>query len=1581
VTLTAQQLAQARQKLLDLTLRNRLLNYRPSKLRSVPVIGESPTEVFDALVLNEKSLTFRATKPPRGEAERAALPPADDDRLAGEEWRQMAAEPRPRSQTDKYLDTPLDQDQLAKKLFHVYHEGHTLIEEQGYSVVHLALGFLEWYESDDSAEVRRAPLVLVPAELERVAAGDFSRLKWTGEDVYANISLAAKVAEQGVVLPQFSVPEEKSGVDVWLADVKAAIARRPRWRVTTDVVLDFFSFTKFVMYKDLDSAAWPPAKRPEDHPLLRSLFEPHSVDAGDEGFDENDVDRKLSSRGPMHVTDADPSQIAVIEDVKSGRNLVVEGPPGTGKSQTITNLIAETMAAGKSVLFVSEKMAALEVVKERLDGAGLAPFCLELHSRKTNKKAVLDELRRSLQSSAPAAPSELAYDEHEQLKGELNAYAADLRAPIGKSGLSAFDAFEERQRASVHFETHGRAIPPLPVIPADAVTAQDVATGERALRDVAYILPLVAPVSANVWRDATIERFLPEDEANLQVLLAEMRDAFERLKVELTTLESVAAVSSAASLNDVERVRAAAAIVASAPGAVKRDLLLSDAWNAPNAKAEGLTERVEQLQHEIAALSRVFTDEALEDEGLVSRLAEFRQLASRLFRWFSGRYRALSRELSMSFREGAPPTVPMVAQLERLVTAQDERRNLRAIDGARLFGAAWDADRSDVEPLRRLAEWLVSFRREFLAQSLSSRAVDIVSSGADATRVQQAAAGASAAAIGLSKLLVQLAAILQIADDSWAAGLAQVPPATLDAQLHEWTARVPALARWAQFNAARASIRHTAAAPIEPLLLTDSVSADDLTPFFRMSVAESLLRRAFAQRPALARFAGEAHEKRIARFAELDRQLMVLNSTRLQRQLHEWRPALKGGVAPSSEAGILLGELNRRRNHLPIRQLLVRAGQLVQKIKPCFLMSPLSVAQFLDAKSISFDLIVFDEASQVRPEDALGALLRGSQLVVMGDSKQLPPTSFFDHLVDDSAEAAEGEEAVASVTQVESILHQCKRSYLSKDLTWHYRSKHDSLIAVSNLHFYENRLRAFPSAVDQHEEFGLHFRHMPATVYDRGKSGTNREEAKAVARAAMGHFRTWGEHRSLGVGTFNLKQQQTIQEEIEIELRANPELESFFRSDRAEHFFVKNLETIQGDERDVIFISIGYGRDALGRMSMNFGPLTHEGGERRLNVLISRSRLKCVVFSNFTHRDISLESTSSRGVVALKSFLEFAETRMLAAADLPREDTDSPFEDAVYAVLDAQGLIVRKQVGCAGYRVDLAVVDPEQPGSYLLGIECDGAKYHSSPVARDRDRLRQQILEDLNWKIHRVWSTDWYRNRKETIERLLAAVERAKADSHSSPVVIPIRTNTEVSSMPVTPPPDEQVLMPRSWWEEVPPYVRCERLDQSTYVEDEPWRIAPAVEEVLRVEGPMHVDEVLRRLSRLYGFSRTGSRIRAAIGHAINLLQSLGKVERSGDFLRLAGQRVRLRRRTDESPKIDLICSDEIAMAIGRAVEVHYAVAPADLLVQASRALGFAATHADTQTAIDAVLKQMVARGDLTFDGSFVRRPSGDRPQ
>jgi very-short-patch-repair endonuclease len=1539
VTAIARELEAARQRLLDLTLRNRLLNYRPSALRSIRVTGELPAEIYEALVLREKAMEFRAA--------RTVSAAARDDHWSS----QTALESH---HTDRFLQTPYDQESLSKKLFRVYHEGRSAVEEQGYTVAHLAIGFLEWFESEESDQPRRAPLILVPAELERVSAGNFSKVRWTGEDVFANISLAAKLVEYGVAMPPFEAPEEKSGIDAWLQRVVEAIARKPRWRVLSELTLDFFSFTKFVMFKDLDPSTWPDERKPHDHPLLQTLFRP-AGESNDPGFNADEIDAKLSARDLWHVMDADPSQIAVIEDVKAGRNLVVEGPPGTGKSQTITNLIAETLAAGRTVLFVSEKMAALEVVKSRLDAAGLGPFCLELHSRKSNKKEVLAELQRSFGSKPLAALPEP--DEHELLRDDLNRYARELATPVGAWQRTSYQLLGIREAALAQLGPDALPAPP-PIANAAALGNGDVGAAENALRELAYILPSMHPVAAHPWRASSRRAMVPGSEQEIRACLARATEAMHQLMGEAAALAKETGVQEPSSLVDAACAARAAEVVADGGTPTEAALLLSSEWNAANPAAEELIARAEAVQHERAALARTFREDALEP-GIAAELDEFGLLATRFFRIFSGRYRALRRQLASLYAGEAPKPNQMIAGLSRLAEHQSVRGALRGDPrGRAFFGARWLADRSDCAALRRFAEWIVVFRRELLASALTRRAVEIASARIDPSAIRSRIEALRVASADCRDALRALAGELCVEQ------LSETAPFTaVLAQIEQWQQQQPSLFRWTQFNGALETLRGTAASALEPYVLDDSIDANRLIPFFRLALAESLLRVMFAERPALSQFLGELHEKKIGRFRELDAGLVAFHRARLSRRLHASRPQVSGGASPNSEAGVLLGEIHRKRGHMPIRKLLTRAGTLIQRIKPCFLMSPLSIAQFLDPRTARFDLIVFDEASQVRPEDALGALLRGSQLVVMGDTKQLPPTSFFDHL--SAGDDAQEEDEAAAMTDVESILHQCARSFPSKTLQWHYRSRHESLIAISNLYFYDNKLRIYPSPIDRSDELGLHFVYVPRSSYDVGKTRTNRVEAQLVAAAALEHFRR-SPDKTLGIGTFNLPQQQAIREELELQLRAHPDMEAAIARAR-EPLFVKNLETIQGDERDTILISLGYGRDASGKLSLNFGPINKEGGERRLNVLISRAREKCVVFANFTAQDLVLDVTNARGLLALKAFLEFAETRRLTIEQAVDDDDTSAFEDAVAQVLEQQGYVVRRRVGCAGFRVDLAIIDPAEPGRYVLGIECDGPKYYAARVARDRDRLRQQMLEQLGWTIHRVWSIDWYRDREDTITRLLHAVEAAKSAPRqivAAPVIVnqPIAEEPAIENVPVAAVADYEICRE----------LRIPTGEELHLVPPE-W-LAAAVEDVVRVEGPVHFDEVVRRIRTIWGLQRAGNRIREAIDRGAQIAVRKQAVTREGEFLHLPQAPVSVRRRNGDPPaRMELISDAELAEAVQLVLRSEFATPREELIDAAARRVGIQATSSGVASRLSTVIDAEVRRGRLALDGELVR--------
>lgn len=545
---------------------------------------------------------------------------------------------------------------------------------------------------------------------------------------------------------------------------------------------------------------------------------------------------------------------------------------------------------------------------------------------------------------------------------------------------------------------------------------------------------------------------------------------------------------------------------------------------------------------------------------------------------------------------------------------------------------------------------------------------------------------------------------------------------------------------------------------IVSLIWEDKVNADCIISLFKFNVANNILSEMVESNVPLRNFNENIYNKNIEKFQKIDKEILSLNQLRIRNILNENKPVVTGKIIPpASELGILMKEINKKKRNIPIRQLLSDTGNIISKIKPCFMMSPLSVANFLDPKCYNdyFDYVIFDEASQIKTEDVIGIFFRGKNFVIMGDSKQLPPTIFFD-----SDDVDEDDDSL--YTEIESILKLCRSIFPDKMLKWHYRSRHESLISVSNYEFYNNNLIVFPSPFNESDDLGLKLEYNPKNYYDRGKSSKNNDEAKDVIEYAINHFKKYGKSKSLGIGTFGIKQKDAILEQLELKLRNNPELETFFNESGEDGFFIKNLENIQGDERDVILISVGYGFDKNGILTNNFGPLNKNGGERRLNVLITRAREKCVVFCNFLPDDLKVSNSKSRGLKSFKNFLYYAKNKEHPMVMEPTGgDFDSPFEKSVYDFLVDMGYNVVKQVGCAGYKIDLAIVDPDNSDKYVLGIECDGATYHSSASARERDRLRQEILERLGWKFHRIWSTDWFNSRVAAKKRLIGAVDEA----------------------------------------------------------------------------------------------------------------------------------------------------------------------------------------------------------------------------
>jgi hypothetical protein len=719
---------------------------------------------------------------------------------------------------------------------------------------------------------------------------------------------------------------------------------------------------------------------------------------------------------------------------------------------------------------------------------------------------------------------------------------------------------------------------------------------------------------------------------------------------------------------------------------------------------------------------------------------------------------------------------------------------------------------------------------------------------------------------------------------------------------------------------------------------------DQLLDCFTKSMLSRWLEAVFAQDVCLRDFRRAEHEQVLAEFRALDREWIRHTARRVALLADARRPQTPAAI-PGSETATLLNEAHKKSRHLPVRKLFEKIPNLLLQLKPCLLMSPLSVSQFLHPEKIQFDLVVFDEASQIRPEDALGPIYRGSQVVVTGDDRQLPPTAFFQLNLDDE----DDEEVEEAPSLFESVLDAYLGAGLPlRMLRWHYRSRHEALIAYSNQTFYDNALVTFPSARAQHPELGVAFHHVPDGVYDRGGRRDNAREAQVVADLVFEHFRDRPD-KTLGVIAFSQAQMNAVEDEIDRRLEEHPELEQHFREDRLSGFFVKNLETVQGDERDVILLSVGYGPDAVGHLTMNFGPLNREGGQRRLNVAVTRAREHLMVVSSLRAEDIDLNAARSQGAQQLRRYLAYAE-RGLDTLETSQQqgkgEPESPLETNVLGELRRLGFDAVPQVGCSGFRMDLGVIDPRVPGQFLLGLEGDGATYHAGATARDRDRLRQEVLEGLGWRIHRVWSPAWTFRRFEEVERLRLALEDAqknqappRAEAPAAPLELPTR-RVEIGENdgPVS-------LVGTIPYRVAELRVGVDFARLEMHADRARKEIARLLHQLVKVEGPLHLDVAVRRLRAAWGLERTGERIRQAVEDAAAECEKKDRLRRQGEFLWPVGEaEVKVRVPTDaaESQRdLEQIAPEELQEAMRLLVEQGGGLGEDVLLTQTARVFGF----------------------------------------
>ena len=1633
-----------KKKLLDLTKRNRALNFRMNRVSTVAIVDELPAQVFRQLVQDRRNLRFIPAEeadsgqwtvdsekraagearevdsgqwPVDGEKPEAGEATASEDaellRLRGESPSEKPAGAAPQfagltdqpgapsmpgedagpvrvppspdfipydpatldsRHTDERLQTASTPEQLDRSLRRIDEQARATLEEQGVNALFLALGMLNYLDAPGSKEVFRAPLVLVPVALARKSARAGYTISASEDEPLVNPALVEHLRRMhSLALPELpdsaALPEDYD-LQTFFSAVAEAVAGQDGWSVKSDIYLGLFSFQKFVMYKDLEANSAAMVR----HRLVRQLVTRANTGAAYHQLPDAvraiDLDQAFPPETGAQVVDADSSQLRAIAAAQLGHDLVIEGPPGTGKSQTITNLIAQALSENKTVLFVAEKMAALQVVYSRLVTAGLGEFCLELHSTKANKRAVMRELAASLDASLqrPAVPSQ-STQRLPGVRDSLSAYARAVHQPHGALGLSPYRVYGRLGNVldAPRLRYSG---------PTESVTE---AQFEQTVRDLEALEMASQPIgvpAAHPWRD-TSRTFYTEDD------LAAARDLAAGLAARLDGLASQAETVSAAfglplrNFADIESAARLAAVMARSPGAPLA-VLSSEQWNAPPPAARALIERGRALAALRAELGQRFTPAVFEQEHAADA-AYIEQKSSGLLGFLAaldGRYRAIQKRWRAYRQPGYQAS--MLEQAGEMRRVDHYRREQAALAAAgpearQMFGGLWQGEASDWQALESYLAWVVEFRALAVRQSLAGRPLELAAR--PAPNVSQVEA-----------LQARAADARRVFDDlgkhvGWPASLAAEPFAALGARAAALAGGVALGPRWAAFETARARAAGGLAAELLAPAMAGELPFSDLPNAFARAFYQKWLGEVVQAREPLRAFHTLTHEQRVAEFRQLDERVLEENQVALVARLREHvQQQLRAGPAAVAMP-FLRREMARQRGLSPLRKTMQHAEAAIRAIKPCFMMSPLSVAQLLDGSQPSFDLVIFDEASQLPPEDAAGAIIRGRQLVVVGDPKQLPPTNFF-AVMGGQVTAPLGEDGMPLFDDGESVLEEFMGAGLpTSRLKWHYRSRDESLIAFSNISFYDSDLFTFPSVETRSSGGGVVFDYVADGVYEG--NGLNPAEARRVAQAVVEHARTQP-GLSLGVGTFNLRQQQAILDELEQARRADPSLEPFFAQKEESSFFVKNLENIQGDERDVIFISVTYARAPDGKLRFNFGPLNTQNGWRRLNVLATRARQQMRVFSSIHGDDINAAATTSAGAHLLRSFLIYAEHGRLDGATAPggspaSEAADDTFERDVEEQLTARGLRLDRRVGVSGYRIDFGVKDDALPGRYLAGLECDGPAYHAAQTARDRDRLRQQVLEARGWRLLRVWSTDWFKDRAGQVERLLGlvaeareqAIEEARHEAQARQSAKLDETlaieEDELEAGEAAPEEDEASASDNGYRRpRLPAYQRA--AGESRYTGEllraPAAQLQRAVMRVVNTEAPLHTSDLAARVAAQWG-TRLGARITARILDACAAAERDGLLRLRGDFVWGPSDEVQPRSRRGSGIPPERMAPEEYRAAILLLIDTGQSFTRPDLTNEVRALFGYGratpALEASVAAQVDALLAEGIA--------------------
>ncbi len=1395
-------------RLLDLSMKNTLLNFSPTKSVAHLCAADLDT-LLDTLSQNGDTLLAPATREGAEIAKNGTK--FGISKEIGKLRELIAIESK-----SGILRSYSDEKTLHEDVGRLMRKNKEAYEESGTKILYLALGFLRWYTREDGAE-HYAPLVLQPVTLKKGKGGTGYSLSLDGDEVSVNSTLLEYLKQEyNIDMRGLEGATQGLKISEILAMVRMETMNMRKWEVYDDAYLAAFSFARYQMWYDLRQNINEFSKNE-----LVSAFLKNAITFG--GEDERVREDEVKPDVTLTPLPADASQWEAISLSQTGKSFVLHGPPGTGKSQTITNMIANALNDGKRVLFVAEKQAALSVVKKRLDSLGLGDFCLELHSNKTNKSDVLQKLTTTLSLAGETEKVRLSEKSRAitQLREDLSAPMVALHKKR-KLGLSIYEALLVCLK--------NKSAPDIMNIESsfyDSLTKEKIQTYERMMIEASAAAKECGGVHNSPFANVNLYDYTPTVRDHVycasEVMIAEIKHLKNYIALFL-------------------------------------ELYRQNVSTMTRRKLDALCEIAQRLQS--GALNKYFKTDEEEffkfytanrrlDACLEKYYKRYKKLVDigsdykALGKWLDAGHadydkdkltRGIVKKLN-KFALATNAEEDILGDLETLYTIHEAMACIRSSTNlvqyfTFAFGRVdfFDARKNFLKDLYSLHDACATVFMDYNADSFNSMSI-------------RAASGYSAPV--LAGLIYSINSFRQAEESFLAATKGNKAKIPEEDVLEYYTNKagslienIDMLAPWCMYKKTAHALDEAGLTFITDALESGSVTGENIVDSFEKNIYKNFLQTNIPLDPVLAQFSAAVFEEKAESLRLTLDEFSRMTRDAIRTKLISRLPTQSTEGSLSIEVANFnrLSKTNLR--GMGLRKLFEEIPELLGVIAPCMLMSPITVSQYLQPQNGLFDLVIFDEASQIPTAEAICSIARGKAAIVVGDPRQLPPTSFF--------QTAYVDEDNLENEDMESVLDDCLAVNMpQRHLTWHYRSKHESLIAFSNVMYYENRLCTFPSpdALNSKVRFEL----VEDGTYDKGFTKKNKAEGDALVNEVVRRLSdTRLQKSSIGIVTFSSAQKDYIERRLAVVIAEKRlEREAY---DREEPLFVKNLENVQGDERDVILFSVCYGPDRLGRISLNFGPLNQAGGWRRLNVAVSRAREEMVVFASMTGAMIDLSKTNSKGVFGLKAFLDFAEkgrtNLAISSTDLLGQKTG--IGKYIAKELSQYGYECRYDVGASGFKIDVAVVDPKNRQRFILAIMCDTPNRFS---IKDRNVLQIQTLKRNNWNVMRVFTVNYYNNPKREIKKIKDVLDKLTGADKKG--------GTELNR--AKKPYKAAVLQPLS---ENATYVTSGENDKE---------IIARLKAIVAAEEPISYDFLLRRTLSGLGIAKYGVKVEAHVQALIAL--------------------------------------------------------------------------------------------------------------